>query len=523
MDTVNNFVNYLDLQITSLQSKISKTIEAKKNDENIIELKTLQELKEHFTQEQKEANLLNIFNRYLDSIKTFFELKINKTSIIDFEQINNTALQEARQINFNENIYFKLLATYQNNIRQELNAFFFSPLFSFICELHKESSISKAYNVFWNIKQENYTDEEAIILLKRAIEEKLKAEFEADFLEKCSCYQNNIINNLLKIIGASINSKTNKKESPKTKKLTKEIKVEEKDNRLYISTEIKKGEIFKLSIDKEKEITPAMFKYYIYFLKVATQHIKPIYNNGNMKEMQFIIINLDEASEELGIRKDKLKNIFIEIFGNLQTVKIEKGNYFANASKGISKGERYISFEAKLINGFDVYKNKIEVCLNEAFTISLINSQEMIIPLLLFRVNQNKYPLSFIIGYYLLLHERRTQKGRNYNNYISLDIETLLNNSGKDIENIIKNKNSTREKELFINNIQYLVNIGLLKEYKYKLNGKLYDSNTIEDNTTFTQWRKYTLVYKFADEIVEECLKPYNKPIPKPKKSKISK
>lgn len=509
MDTVNNFVNYLDLQITSLQSKISKTIEAKKNDENIIELKTLQELKEHFTQEQKEANLLNIFNRYLDSIKTFFELKINKTSIIDFEQINNTALQEARQINFNENIYFKLLATYQNNIRQELNAFFFSPLFSFICELHKESSISQAYNVFWNIKQENYTDEEAIILLKRAIEEKLKAEFEADFLEKCSCYQNNITNNLLKIIGASTNSKTNK--------------IEEKNNRLYISTEIKKGEIFKLSIDKEKEITPAMFKYYIYFLKVATQHIKPIYNNGNMQAMQFITINLDEASEETKTRKDNITKRLIEMLEVFQTVKIEKGNYFANAPKGISKGERYISFEAKLINGFDVYKNKIEVCLNEAFTISLINSQEMIIPLLLFRVNQKQYPLSFLIGYYLLLHERRTQKGRNYNNYISLDIETILNNSGKDIESIIKNKHSTRVKELFINNIQYLVNIGLLKEYKYKQNGKLYDSNTIEDNTTFTQWQKYTLAYKFTDEIVEECLKPYNKPIPKPKKSKIVK
>lgn len=520
--TIKELVNNLDSQITALQTKTQ--IEIKKHDENIIELQTLQDLKEHFIQEQKESKLLNIFGKYLENLKAFFELKINKTSIIDFEKINNTTLQEAKQINFNESKYFKLLTTYQNNIRQELNAFFFSPLFSFICELHKESSISKAYNVFWNIKQENYTDEEAIILLKKAIEEKLKAEFEADFLEKGSCYQNNIINNLLKIIGASINSKTNKKESPKTKKLTKEIKVEEKDNRLYISTEIKKGEIFKLSIDKNKEITPAMFKYYIYFLKIATQHIKPIYNNGNMKEMQFIIINLDEASEELGIRKDKLKNIFKNMLEVFQTVNIEKATYFANGLKGVSKAERYITINnEKIINGFKIYKNKIEVCLNEAFTMSLINAQEMIIPLLLFRVNQNQYSLSFIIGYFLLLHERRTQKGRNYNNYISLDIETLLNNSGKDIENIIKNKNSTREKELFINNIQYLVNIGLLKEYKYKLNGKLYDSNTIEDNTTFTQWRKYTLVYKFADEIVEECLKPYNKPIPKPKKSKISK
>lgn len=502
------FVNDLDSQITALQTKTSKLIEAKKNDKNIIELQTLQDLKEYFIKEQKEANLLNIFNRYLDNLKVFFELKINKTSIIDFEKINNTTLQEARQINFNENIYFKLLATYQNNIRQDLNAFFFSPLFSFICELHKDSSIKEAYISFWNIKQENYTDEEAIILLKRQLAEKQIAEFEADFLEKCSCYQNNIINNLLKIIGASINSKTNK--------------IEEKGNRLYVSTEIKKGEIFKLSIDKDKEITPAMFKYYIYFLTIATQHIKPIYNNGNMQAMQFIIINLDEVSEELGIRKDNLKKIFKDMLEAFQTVNIEKATYFANGLKVVSKSKRYITINnAKIINGFKIHKNKIEVCLNEAFTVSLINSQEMIIPLLLFRVNQNQYPLSFIIGYFLLLHERRTQKERNYNDFIYLDIETILNNSCKDIDNITKQKHSTRDKGLFINNIQHLVNIGLLKEYKYKQNGVSYESNYIEDNATFTQWRKYTLAYKFTDKIINECLKPYNKPIPK--KSKITK
>lgn len=503
---IKELINDLDSQITALQTKTQ--IEVKKHDVNIIELQTLQELKKHFIQEQKESKLLKIFSKYLENLKAFFELKINKTSIIDFEKINNTALQEARQINFNENIYFKLLSTYQNNIRQDLNAFFFSPLFSLICELYKDSSIKEAYNVFYKFKQENYTDEEAIILLKKSIEEKHKKEFEADFLEKCSCYQNNIINNLLKIIGASINSKTNK--------------IEKKGNRLYVSTEIKKGEIFKLSIDKDKEITPAMFKYYIYFLTIATQHIKPIYNNGNMQAMQFIIINLDEVSEELGIRKDKLKKIFKDMLEAFQTVNIEKATYFANGLKVVSKAKRYITINnAKIINGFKIYKNKIEVCLNEAFTVSLINSQEMIIPLLLFRVNQNQYPLSFIIGYFLLLHERRTQKGRNYNDFIYLDVETILNNSCKDIENIIKNKHSTRDKGLFINNIQHLVNIGLLKEYKYKQNGVLYESNYIEDNAKFTQWRKYTLAYKFTDKIINECLKPYNKPIPK--KSKITK
>ena len=486
--------------------------------------------KESLTQEeQKEFStlqntLIEIETEYKDKIeKFFFVSKTADFSSVKFDKLNKVFLDKFQklreQTKSEKNLQYLELCIKANfaikdTLQNELNNFLNNPL---------DNAIYSHLRFKQEIQKRNLTQTEAIAELKKLLAEKLKAEFEADFLEKCSCYQNNIINNLLKIIGASTNSKTNKKESPKTKKLTKEIKVEEKDNRLYISTEIKKGEIFKLSIDKEKEITPAMFKYYIYFLKIATQHIKPIYNNGNMKEMQFIIINLDEASEELGIRKDKLKNIFIEIFGNLQTVKIEKGNYFANAPKGISKGERYISFEAKLINGFTVYKNKIEVCLNETFTISLINSQEMIIPLLLFRVNQNQYPLSFIIGYFLLLHERRTQKGRNYNDFIYLDIETLLNNSGKDIENIIKNKHSPREKGLFINNIQYLVNIGLLKEYKYKLNGKLYDSNTIEDNTTFTQWRKYTLAYKFTDEIVEECLKPYNKPIPKPKKSKIVK
>ena len=118
---IKELVNDLDSQITALQTKTQ--IEVKKHDVNIIELQTLQDLKEHFIQEQKEANLLKIFSKYLENLKAFFELKINKTSIIDFEKINNTALQEARQINFNENIYFKLLATYQNNIRQDLNFF----------------------------------------------------------------------------------------------------------------------------------------------------------------------------------------------------------------------------------------------------------------------------------------------------------------------------------------------------------------------------------------------------------------
>ena len=114
-----------------------------------------------------------------------------------------------------------------------------------------------------------------------------------------------------------------------------------------------------MSIDKDKEITPAMFKYYIYFLKVATQHIKPIYNNGNMKEMQFITINLDEASEETKTRKNNIRKRLIEMLEVFQTVNIEKATYFANGLKGVGKAERYITINnAKIINDFKIYKNK---------------------------------------------------------------------------------------------------------------------------------------------------------------------
>ena len=127
----------------------------------------------------------------------------------------------------------------------------------------------------------------------------------------------------------------------------------------------------------------------------------------------------------------------------------------------------------------------------------------------LFRIDLNKYPIAFIIGYFLLLHERRNQKNTSKKEK-NLHIETLLNNSGRDINEAVKNHNTKREKELFINNLQILKTKGIIKDYKYKLNNKEYESNEIEDNKTFSEWRKYTLCYNFSDTITQK-LKEYNK------------
>lgn len=513
---IKELINDLDSQITALQTKTQ--IEVKKHDVNIIELQTLQELKKHFIQEQKEANLLKIFGKYLDNLKAFFELKINKTSIIDFEQINNTALQEARQINFNENIYFKLLSTYQNNIRQDLNAFFFSPLFSLICELYKDSSIKEAYNVFYKFKQENYTDEEAIILLKKSIEEKHKKEFEADFLEKCSCYQNNIINNLLQIIGKKKNtnekfSKTKTSEAKphrgrKKKEIEEKIIVREEGNRIIYETSISKTEKFILSINKNKTITPAMLRDFIYILSVATPHIKTQSEFGITEEMQEVKINLEKASKDKRSRKDWTKKDLQKTLDTFITIKA-KSNYHDNEKARKTKADRYIPFDSSLIDDFTIKENEIIITFNKLFTISLMKSQEMIIPMELFRIDLNKYPIAFIIGYFLLLHERRNQKNTSKKEK-NLHIETLLNNSGRDINEAVKNHNTKREKELFINNLQILKTKGIIKDYKYKLNNKEYESNEIEDNKTFSEWRKYTLCYNFSDTITQK-LKEYNK------------
>ena len=150
----------------------------------------------------------------------------------------------------------------------------------------------------------------------------------------------------------------------------------------------------------------------------------------------------------------------------------------------------------------------------------------MIIPSNLFSLNLKKNPIIFNIAFYLLAYERESQKTkgkiRDYKKPIITRIETLLNNTGRNLEETIKNQNTAREKTLYIQALQELVRRGFLKEYHYKKDGIEYPANKIEkelqdnkykEEIGFSEWRKYSIAFYFSDEITQK-LKDYNKKSP---------
>lgn len=504
----------------------------------------LEKLEEPLTIEEKEE--LNLLQNKLTEIAVeyrnkidefFFKTKTAQTSSILFEKINDTTLkkfQEVRKTIISEKnqVYFETFLKgniiFREYFRQELNNFYLSPFASYLIEIYKNEPIQKCIYINeqfkLQLKEKKISKAEIYAELQKLIVKNKIADLETKILEKCSCYQNNIINYLPKVIGIKRKKITNK-EFPKTeteqtkprrgrkKKEIEEIfSIREEENRIIYEVSISKTEKFILSIDENKTITPAMLRTFIYILSIATPHIKTYSKIGNIIEMQEIKINLKKASYDLKInKKDWLKKHIIKTLDSFITVKA-KSNYFDDEKSKKTKTERYILFDDYLLQDYKIKENEIIVTFNKLFTISLMKSEEMIIPMELFRIDLNKYPLAFLIGYYLLLHERRNQKNTAKINkdYIKVKIETLLFNSGRDINEAIKTNNTKKEKELSINSLQILKDKGILKDYKYKLNNKEYEANEIEDNKTFSEWREYTLCYKFSDMITEK-LNEYNK------------
>lgn len=486
--------------------------------------------------EQDKIKIKNciIFTEYYEKIKKFVNSKISKNSSLEFQKISNELLKLYHNYNiYNEKNkkeieYYWLCINCRIIFEEHFNTFFHSALFPYILDLFADDTIKNAYEFYWiftnNAKEKNIKLYEQIILIENQLQKKRIVNFNNKILEKCSCYQNNIINYLPKVVGIKRKKITNKEFSKieteqmkphrgrKKKEIEENISIREEENRIIYEANISKTEKFILSIDKNKTITPAMLRTFIYILSIATPHIKTYSKIGNIIEMQEIKINLKKASYDLKInKKDWLKKHIIKTLDSFITVKA-KSNYFDDEKSKKTKTERYILFDDYLLQDYKIKENEIIVTFNKLFTISLMKSEEMIIPIELFRIDLNKYPLAFLIGYYLLLHERRNQKNTAKINkdYIKVKIETLLFNSGRDINEAIKTNNTKKEKELSINSLQILKAQGILKDYKYKLNNEEYEANEIEDNKTFSEWREYTLCYKFSDMITEK-LNEYNK------------
>lgn len=522
------------------------------------------EFKEHLQKVNEErykiqGESIAILQEYQNQTQKLFLSLPQKVAIQQFKAINDK-LSEKREalckiINNEQTRRYleainKPILDIQNVSTQIIKPFFNSHLHDYICELFKEATLKEAISFYHHFVNEsiklNLSEEQEITLLKRAIEQKQEkqapiipieqntenkeqTEIEENYIPKGSLYQNPLIIDLLKVIGIFAGYSTSppppKDKPSKTQK--NKIITWEKEKRLFISYPKNENENFTISIDKNKKITPANFRDFIYLLKELTNNIKSITHTNNIKTLA-VEIDLNKASKEKNKRKDRTKDDF-EALKDIQSLRIEEGKYFSTARNRKSKEERYIDFKGFIFDDkkpFEINSKTITIYFSSDFIIPLLNSQLMIIPSNLFSLNLKKNPIIFNIAFYLLAYERESQKTkgkiRDYKKPIITRIETLLNNTGRNLEETIKNQNTAREKTLYIQALQELVRRGFLKEYHYKKDGIEYPANKIEkelqdnkykEEIGFSEWRKYSIAFYFSDEITQK-LKDYNKKSP---------
>ena len=244
----------------------------------------LEKLEEPLTIEEKEEfNLLQnkltqIAVEYRNKIEEFFfKTKTAQTSSILFEKINNTTLkkfQEVRKTIISEKnqAYFETFLKgniiFREYFRKELNNFYLSPFASYLIEIYKNEPIQKCIYINeqfkLQLKEKKISKAEIYAELQKLIVKNRISDLETKILEKCSCYQNDIINYLPKVIGIKRKITNNPKTETeqikphrgrKKKEIEENISIREEENRIIYEANISKTEKFILSIDKNKTIT----------------------------------------------------------------------------------------------------------------------------------------------------------------------------------------------------------------------------------------------------------------------------
>jgi len=545
------FLNKLNAEIQNVANEIEKLLSKKTKDVSIYDF--------------------SIQNKNIDSSK--IEKYLTNEKIIYFTNKQNEE-------------FFSILQNFLNDnslLRENIFKFFNSPLYPIIYDKFGNKPLKEAitfYNSFKhlikeetiNLDKQEIENQKAFLktyLKNQAIEEELKEHIISDLVKReikkqilseeslniilealekknkieenneiNSLYQNNLTNYFLKVIGVfgyNKKSKSQKQENKTSpKKQIGEITTWEKGERLYISTAIDESHNFTISIDKTQKITIANFRDFIYLLKEVSKKIENI-KNGDIATISKIEIDLDKASKDKEKRKDWTKKDFEATLKAFKSVKIEEGYYYLKTAENETKEERYKHFFKGYIfneeKTYSINSKTATAYLNKDFTKAIFkNGHLMIIFSKLFTIDTRKNPVAFPIGLFLFIHERRTQikngQKRDYNKPIPVDIETLLNNSGRDINKAIKTRNTNKEKSYLIEAFQELIRIGILKEYNYKKENKYIPVEEVEkelfnerDDIGFSKFKDLTLEYKFTDEITEE-IKKYNKFPPKFKNNK---